>query len=163
MVVAITAEGFDGSTLHVRKRPIPGTRQVQETTIRCRPGTFEWRYGRADPGTHLDLLFAAGNEFARLWERAGMDGPGTVDWAKAGSPQWRGLPDARTLALDDVKRMTQELGKLPSARLVHYCLQGKTTEEIAAIYDVGEGERGMRSILDADLHAAAVFFRYVAK
>jgi hypothetical protein len=154
-----SGEGFEGAELHVRERPIPGTRQIQRSVMRCRPGTFEWRYGRGESGTPLSLLYQAGVEFSGLWERAGMDGPGTVDWAKAGSPQWRGLPDARVVALDDVKEMSRDLGKLVTARLVHYCVQGKTSTEIGMIYDLGERATG--HILESDLMAAAQFFRYV--
>lgn len=151
-------EGFDGSEVHIRERPIPGTRQVQETEIRCRPGTFEWRYGRAKPSTEMDMLYQAGVEFRRVWERAGMDGPGTVDWGKVGSTQWKGLPDTRCAALDEVKQITQTLGALTTARLVKYVVEEHTSRRIAVMF--GQTERDMASWLASDLTAAAVFFHY---
>ncbi|MHA6645658.1 hypothetical protein [Mesorhizobium sp. A623] len=42
------------------------TDRTARRTIRCRPGTFEWRYGR----NKQNALFHAGNQFATLWERA---------------------------------------------------------------------------------------------
>lgn len=151
-------EGFDGMETHIREREIPGTRQVQKMEQRSRPGTFEWRYGRGDPGSFVALLYQAGVEFGLLWERAGLDGPGTVDWSRSGVVQWRGLPHARTIALDAVKSMSQDLGKMVTARLVHYIAQGKTSGDIAALY--GFKEREMGAILEADLCAAAQHFKY---
>lgn len=153
--------GFDGSELHVRERPIPGTSRTQKTTQRCQPGSFAWRYGRGKPGSTFDVLFQAGSEFSRVVERAGLDGPGTVDWAKAGYSQWNGLPPARLVALDEWKRLTQDLGKLVTARLIQYVVQDKTGPQIAKMY--GRKPRDMTPILDADLLAAAVYFGYAWK
>jgi hypothetical protein len=62
--------GHEGAvTSKVRVRDLQGQRARTLTqTIRCRPGTFEWRYGR----NKQDALFHAGNHLAILWERAGM-------------------------------------------------------------------------------------------
>lgn len=154
-------EGFEGAELHERRRPIPGTRIVQVTTIRSMPGSFTWRYGRAEPGTTLDMLFQAGTEFSRLVEAAGMDAPGTVDWSKAGSSQWNGLPPARLIALDQWKRMTQDLGKLVTRRLVQYVCEGKTSRQIARMYR--RSEREMAAQLNSDLAMTAVYFGYAGR
>lgn len=151
-------EGFDGTEVFVRERPIPGTSQVQTMAIRSRPGSFVWRYARAAPQTLAAMLYHAGVEFGRLWERAGMDGPATVDWARSGVVQWRGLPPSKIMALDSIRPMVQELGKMVATRLVHYVVQEKTTGELAALY--GFKDREMGAILEADLCAAAQYFKY---
>lgn len=157
----LAREGFDGSELHIRKRLIPGTERTQESTYRAHQGTFSWKYGRGQPGSKADMLFQAGSEFGRILERAGLDGPGTVDWAKAGYSAWKGLPPARLIALDEWKRLTQSLGKLPTARLVQFVVQGRTTAEMGKIY--GMGTREAAFVVNADLMAVAEHFGYAGK
>ena len=154
-------EGFDGSVIYIRERPIPGTSRKQSTSIRSKPGTFEWRYCRGKPGSEMDMLYLAGSDFCELWERAGMDGPGSVDWAKSGTTQWRGLPDARVVALDEVKAMSRALGMLVTQRLVNYCVEGKTSRQIATAF--GDPERDMAIVLASDLKAAAIYLGYMPK
>jgi hypothetical protein len=151
-------EGFDGSVHYVRERQIAGTRLVTSHNMRCKPGTFEWRYGRARPGTELDMLYLAGVEFGRLWERAGMDAPRPVDWGMPGVAAWRGLPDARVEALSELKAVSRDLGKLVMARLVNYVVEGKTPRQIALQFDLDE--RDMAIVLASDLRAAASYFGF---
>lgn len=151
-------EGFDGHETFIRERPIPGTSQVQTMVIRGKPGTFVWRYAHAAPQTLAAVLYQAGTEFGRLWERAGMDGPATVDWTRSGAVQWRGLPHSKVMAMDSIKPMVQELGRMVATRLVHYIVQEQTTGELAALY--GFKDREMGAILEADLCAAAQYFKY---
>lgn len=153
--------GFDGSELHTRERLIPGTSRKQVTVSRSMPGTFENRYGRGAPGSMLDMLYQAGTEFARLCERCGHDAPGTVDFSKAGTTAWNGLPPSRLVALDQHKNMVRHLGKLVTARLQRYAVEGKTTRQIARSYR--RSEREMRAILDSDLARAAVYFGYAPR
>jgi len=152
----LAKEGFDGHEVHERQRAIPGTRQVQVTSMRCRPGTFEHRYGRAQPGSTLELLFQAGCEFGLIWEKAGLDGPGTVEWGKVGSTPWQGLPNARVAALDDCRRVWEGLGDLAMGRMVNYVVQGRTSRELSKTY--GREKREMSAILDSDLHRVAEYF-----
>lgn len=151
-------EGFDGSQLHVRERPIPGTSRKQEQTLRSQPGTFIWRYGRGK-NDRVEALFLAGSEFALVFERAGLDGPHGVDWSSSGASQWRGLPAPRLAALDKWKNVTQELGKLVTARLIQYVCERRTAGEIAKMYGVGNARKAA-IVLEEDLKAAAVYFGY---
>lgn len=152
-------EGFDGTVLHIRERPIPGTRQVQQTITRCQPGSFEWRYGRARPGTELDMLYHAGVEFGRIWENLGLNEPHGVDWLNAGGSSWRSsLPLSHLIAMEELKPMLRDLGKVIITRLRQYVVEGYTSRQIAASY--GTSERNMAIVLASDLKAAAVYFRY---
>lgn len=154
-------EGFEGSQLHVRERPIPGTRQKQEHAVRCVNGSFEKEYGVGKHDGLREALYQAGVAFGQIVERAGMDGPGTVDWSKVGTTQWRGQSDSRLVALQSWKKLTQELGKLVTARLILYVVEGKTSAQIAKKYR--RSKREIAAQLSSDLALAAIYFGYAPR
>src|SRR5690606_12006404 len=129
-------------------------------SVRARPGTFEWRYAReANKKTGDGALYYAGSDFARIWERAGLAAPGSVDWSSAGQSQWKGLPDGRAVAIDEVGKAERKIGQMNAAVLRAYCVRGETTSQIARAFEVSERE--MASFLKAALIAAALHFRYL--
>lgn len=147
--------GYDGTELRLR------TRARQRSVVRCKPGTFEWRYSVGEHDNVRESLYQAGVKFASIVERAGMDGPGTVDWGKVGSTQWRDLPMPRLLALDAWKHLAQDLGKLVTSRLIGYVVEGKTTAQLARKYRVSP--KMMAVQLNSDLAMAAVHFGYAPR
>lgn len=130
--------------------------------LRCRPGSFEWRYARRN----ADLtLYHAGNHYALLWEKAGTADARSPDLKATPGGQWKGLPDGRAVAMDEIRRMFDKerspntyLGKAQSARLTAYCVEGKTTAELASQY--GIPDRDMAAVLHQDLAACAAHFRF---
>lgn len=116
--------------------------------VRCRPGSFEWRYARSGGDHQLH----AGSDFARTWERAGISitSPLTGD-VKLGGGGWKGLPDGRAAALDQVLRWTRAIGGPITRRLVAYCVEGKTPREMATSYNGQVTPRQLADTLDLDL------------
>lgn len=131
------------------------TERSERKTMRCRPGTFEWRYGR----NKQDALFHAGNHFARLWEQAGTAGASSPSMEEASGSAWRGLPDGRVAAIDVLNAASFDLGRLPMSRLLDYCVSGFTTSEIAKKH--GQRERDIAAVLHQDLRACAMHFNYL--
>ncbi|ORE87720.1 hypothetical protein [Aurantimonas sp. 22II-16-19i] len=148
--------GMDGAVLHVR-RLHTGTQQVLTHSVRCRPGTFEWRYGREGN----EGLYHAGCDFARVWERAGIASAGSSSLVEGGggNGQWKGLPDGRCVAMDEVREVVREIGKLTAARMVSYCVEGFKTSEIAGRFGISEKE--MAAVLHMDLRTLAIHYRYL--
>lgn len=146
--------GKEGARLSSVKVKISNDRTTRQT-IRCRPGTFEWRYGR----NKQDALFHAGNHFARLWEQAGTAAACSPSMEEASGAAWRGMPDGRVAAIDVLNAASFELGKLPMSRLVDYCVLGLTSAEIAKKH--GQKERDMAAVVHQDLRACAIHFLYL--
>lgn len=154
--VAATAAGYEGAkraTADVRE---PGRRKAKRT-IRARPGTFEWVFGRR---TSDIALFHAGSHFAQLWEKAGTADAKSPDYEGVGGSSWKGLPDKRCDAISELNRASKKLGDGPTQRLTHYCIYGKTAAEIAAMY--GVGDREMALVLKQDLRDCAICFRFLS-
>lgn len=147
------AREADGTKLELREVRTD-VEAVSTIRVRCRPGSFEWRYSRSSSNQ-----FHAGCEFARAWERAGITlaSPLLGD-VKIGGGGWKGLPDARVKALDEVLRITREIGGPVTRRLVLYTVEGMTPKEIAKSYNVAE--RKMADVLDIDLIDLAKVMRY---
>lgn len=146
--------GCDGAVMRRFAVQITSARQEQKS-VRNRPGTFEWRYNRDDKT--LTALYLAGVKFADMMERAGASDPHTVNWAMSGGAGWRGLPDGRVVALDELKGVMRDLGQITSSRLTQFCVRGHTTSEIARAY--GVSEREMAPVLKMDLRELATILR----
>lgn len=146
--------GKEGTKLAKVKVKISAERSERQT-IRCRPGTFDWRYGR----DKQDALFHAGNHFARLWEQAGTAEACSPSMEGASGAAWRGMPDGRVAAIDVLNAASFELGKMPLSRLIDYCVNGLTSAEIARKH--GQKERDMAPVLHQDLRACAMHFLYL--
>jgi hypothetical protein len=146
--------GKEGTKLAKVKVKISAERSERQT-IRCRPGTFDWRYGR----DKQDARFHAGNHFARLWEQARTAAACTPSLESASGAAWRGMPDGRVAAIDVLNAASFELGRLPLSRLIDYCVNGLTSAEIARKH--GQKERDMAPVLHQDLRACAMHFLYL--
>jgi len=149
-----TGPGYDGAEHFTTRVKVSLTRS-EPRLIRARPGTFEWRYNRDD--SNLTPLYHAGVKFADLWERAGAASASSPDWRLSGGGDWKGLPDARLMAMDQIKAARLDIGKWGTARLVDYCVMGSTVAEMAEKYDTDE--RVMAHVLAMDLRACAVHFK----
>lgn len=147
--------GFDGAVVVEDSVHISTVRDATRL-LRCRPGSFEWRYGRKHDNT---ALYHAGIHFSELWERAGIAQLTGPDLARVGSSGWRGLPDARAVAISDINEARKELGRWTVSRLVDYCVMGSTASEMAQKYDTDD--RGMAHILHQDLRQCAFHFHYL--
>lgn len=148
--------GMDGAITQDVPVRITQTR-VETRGFRSKPGTFEWRYGRKSAdGT----LYHAGCHYATLWERAGTAAASSPDLEAIGGGAWKGLPDGRASAMSTLREAFKELGKLPTSRLTAYCVDGRTTAEIAR--QNGTTERNMAPVLDQDLRACALHFHFLS-
>lgn len=126
-------------------------------TIRARPGTFSWRFGR-DTQT---ALHHAGSHFAQLWEKAGIAVASSADFlrgVKSGYPQ--GISEARLVAMQKVAGIVTDLGRYSTERLIDYCVIGLTTAEIARKH--GQKEREIAAVLHQDLRSLAFHLRYLS-
>jgi len=80
-----------------------------------------------------------------------------VDYESAGSgSQWKGLPDGRLAAMDEIKQVRLDVGKWGMARLVDYVVMGTPSSKMAEKY--GKDERAMSFVLHEDLRAVAFHF-----
>jgi hypothetical protein len=149
--------GFDGTKIMTSTVRLSSAR-TEKRSVRARPGTFEWRYGRKSADA---ALYHAGCHFADLWERAGTAAAKSRDLTQVGTPGWRGLPEGRAAALDAVGTATRELGRFATWRLMAYCVEGQTTAEIARRQDAPE--RDMAAVLHQDLKACAEWCKFVGK
>lgn len=151
-----TGPGYDGAQEFSAPVRLSLTR-VEPRTIRCRPGTFEWRYGRK---TQDGTLYHAGCHLAVLFERAGTAAASSPDMdGQGGGGAWKGLPDGRVAALDALKPIIEALGTEPKLRLVAYCVEGVTVSEIATF--AGIPDRDMAAIIHSDLMALAKHLHYL--
>jgi hypothetical protein len=150
--------GHDGAkTLKVRVRDLQGQRARTLTlTIRCKPGSFEWRYGR----NKQDALFHAGNHLAILWERAGMTIASSANFLRGTTSGYAtGLADGRAQAIDKLDGFRDAMGQKPAERLIDYCVLGLTTAEIAR--KDGAKERDMAPVLHQHLRDCARHFKFM--
>lgn len=146
--------GKDGARLIKVKTRISGARTADQT-VRCRTGTFEWRYGRKQTA-----LFHAGNQFARLWEQAGIAVASSSDFLRGTRSGYAtGISDGRVAAIDTLKGAVEKLGHFTSRRLIMYCVEGKTASEIGKAEQCSGREIG--TVLNNDLRQCAVHFRYL--
>ncbi|MEH6721035.1 MAG: hypothetical protein V7704_19320 [Aurantimonas endophytica] len=147
--------GPDGTIVEAR-RIRTGTEAVATFRVRCRPGTFEWRYGRFG-----NAQYHAGADFARTWERAGIALAGGLHLEQSsGGSGHGGLSDRRMLALDRIRGIAAEIGGPMTRRLVSYCVDGCTPKEIAATYRHQVTDRQVSDTLDLDLHELAKAMNY---
>lgn len=146
--------GYDGAQEYDAPVRLSLTR-VESRTIRCRPGTFEWRYGRK---TSDGTLYHAGCHFAVLWERAGTAAAASPNMEAEGHGAWKGLPDGRVAALDALRPIVGALGIQPKLRLIAYCVEGASISDIANL--AGVPIRDMAAVLHQDLKALASHLHY---
>lgn len=147
-------EGFGGTEVRTETVRISRSRTERRTT-RAMPGTFEWRYGRDSS----DPRYLAGSHFARIWERASHLGASAIDYGSVSGGDWKGLPDGKAVAIQDIHGLMKELGKLCSARLTNYCVLGHTSADIGSSF--GIAERDVPAVLNEDLRAVAMALRYM--
>lgn len=147
--------GYDGSIEINTSVRITATRS-EARSLRCRPGTFEWRYGRANADA---ALYHAGIRFAELWEFAGTASASSPDLAAIGGGMWRGIQTGRLEAMEKIKAARIDIGKWGSARLVDYCVMGSTASEMAKKYNTDD--RSMAIVLNEDLRACALHFEHL--
>jgi hypothetical protein len=146
--------GKEGAKLSKVKVKISLDRTARRT-IRCRTGTFEWRYGRKQ-----SALFHAGNEFATLWERAGIAVASSADFLRGtGSGYPTSISDGRVAAIDALRGCVEKLGHFTFERLMMYCVEGMTATEIARSERCSGREIGM--VLNNDLRQCAIHFRFL--
>lgn len=148
--------GYDGAQEYSAPVRLSLTR-VEQRTIRCRPGTFEWRYGRK---TADGTLYHAGCHFAVLYERAGTAAASSPDLeGQGGGGAWKGLPDGRVAALDALNPINEKLGIEPRLRLIAYCVEGATVSELAIL--AGIPNRDMAAVIHQDITALAKHLHYL--
>lgn len=156
-------EGYAGAVLVTSRVRVTAIRH-ETRSLRCRPGTFEWRYGRENADA---ALYHAGIALAGLWERAEVGSSASPDLRRAGGSGWKGLPESRLEALDLIRALRVSLDKhdrWSMPRLVDYCVLGTPAREIAQKEsDCGRhvSAREMALVLEGDLRAAADHFRLV--
>jgi len=130
--------------------------RIERQQYRCRPGSFEWRYGR----NKQDALFHAGSHLAILWERAGMTVASSGDFLRGiRSGYAQGIAEGRVAALDKLQGFRDELGAVPSAQLIEYCVEGRTAAEVA--HANGMKERDMATVLHHHLKVCALHFDFM--
>lgn len=145
--------GYEGAVEIDASVRVTATR-YENRLLRCQPGTFEWRYGRKGAEA---ALYHAGIHLADLWERAGTASASSVDYeASGGGGQWKGLPDGRLVAMDQIRQVRLDVGKWGMARLVDYVVMGTPSSKMAEKY--GKDERAMSHVLHEDLRAVAFHF-----
>lgn len=149
--------GKDGAKLVGVKIRISAGRN-ERRIMRCKPGTFEWRYGR----NKQDALFHAGNHLAILWERAGMTIASSANFLRGITSGYAtGLADGRAQAIDKLDGFRKAMGQKPAERLIDYCVLGLTTSEIAR--KDGAKERDMAPVLHQHLKDCATHFHLLGK
>jgi hypothetical protein len=147
--------GYDGAVEIETSVRITATRS-EVRSLRCRPGSFEWRYGRANADA---ALYHAGVRFAELWEFAGTSSASSPDLGAVGGGMWRGIQTGRLEAMDKIKAARSDIGKWSMARLVDYCVMGSTASEMARKYN--SEDRAMAYVLNEDLRACALHFEHL--
>lgn len=146
--------GKDGTTL-TKVRVRISSHRVDSMVMRCRPGTFEWRYGR----NRQTVLFHAGSHFAQLWERAGATVASSIDFLRGTRSGFKGgIADGRVFAIDALAGAAEGIGRFSFERLIDYCVKGQTAAEIARVHS--EKERDIAAILNADLKSCARHFGF---
>jgi len=146
--------GFDGTKVSKVSVRVSSNRTTKQS-VRAMPGTFEWRYGRGGPGMYL---YHAGSHYARLWEQAGTASASSPDLNGTSGAGWKGIPEKRLEAMEELKGAAAVLGALVSARLTAYCAQGLTAKQIGLKFEINE--RDVAPVLEQDLVACAKCFGY---
>jgi len=147
--------GKDGTKLTTVRTRLAGN-MTGRKTIRSRPGSFEWRYGR----NAQSALYHAGSQFARLCERAGMTIASSADFLRGtSSGHMTDMAEGRIAAIDKLKALAG-LGHASTERLISYCVEGKTADEIAQGCDANK--RDMAAVLHQDLRALAKELQFAA-
>ncbi|MGB3536814.1 MAG: hypothetical protein WBA42_01505 [Mesorhizobium sp.] len=132
------------------------TDRTARRTIRCMPGTFEWRYGR----NKQDALFHAGNQFAVLWERAGIAVASSADFLRGTASGYAtSISDGRVAAIDALRGAVEKLGHFSFDRLMMYCVQGMTAAEIGRLEM--RSDRETATVLANDLRQCAIHFKFL--
>lgn len=147
--------GYDGTKISKVNVRISSNRATRQS-VRSLPGTFEWRYGRGGSGVYL---YHAGTHYARLWEQAGMASASSPDLGGRIGAGWKGIPDKRLEAMDELNIALPILGMLVSARLTDYCAMGLTAAQIGMKHDIDK--RDVPAVLEQDLRACAKHFRFI--
>ncbi len=148
--------GKDGTVMTGVHLRVSGQRTTVQS-VRCRPGSFEWRYGRQKQGA----LFHAGSQFAQMWERAGATVASSADFLRGTQSGFAtGLAEGRAAAMQQLRGIVERLGQAPTDRLIAYCVKGETTTEMAHRHDVAE--RVMGAVLALDLKACAQALRFAS-
>ncbi len=147
--------GYDGAIEIDTETRISGERS-KFNLLRCRPGSFEWRYGRK---TADAALYHAGIKFAELWEFAGTASASSPDLGAIGGGMWRGIQNGRLEAMDKIDAARDSIGAVGTALLVDYLVMGSTASEMGPKYSI-DG-RSMAIILDHHLHSCANHFRHL--
>ncbi|MBZ9873096.1 hypothetical protein LB542_19805 [Mesorhizobium sp. BR1-1-9] len=147
--------GYDG-TIEIETAVRMTATRSEPRILRCRPGTFSWRYGRKSADASL---YHAGVRFAELWEIAGVADNRSPSFEQKIAGQWKSIPDARLEAMDKIEAARSDIGKWGTARLVDYCVMGTSAADIATKY--GSDERAMAHVLYEDLRACAAHFEFV--
>ncbi|WP_439618453.1 hypothetical protein [Shinella sp.] len=146
--------GFDGTRVSRVKVKASGSRDIRQS-VRSLPGTFEWRYGRGGAG---QALYEAGTHYARLWETAGLASASSPDLGGHIGAGWKGVPDKRLDATDELNAAFPVLGMATSARLTDYCASGLTSDQIGKKHNIDK--RAVPAVLEQDLVACAKHFRF---
>lgn len=149
----IDLAGYDGNVL-VRVSTRITSHRVDHRIMRCRPGSFDWRYAKRQ-----SALYHAGNQFRLLWEKAGIALASSVDFmrgTKSGSQM--GISESRLHALQSLSCVVTDLGRFSTERLIDYCVLGHTTAELANKHALPD--RDMAAVLDKDLRSCADAMRY---
>ncbi|MCB1469042.1 MAG: hypothetical protein KDK08_18310 [Rhizobiaceae bacterium] len=147
--------GKDGTRLASVKIKVSALR-TERRIMRCKPGTFEWRYGRDKQGAE----FHAGNHLAILWERAGMTIASSSDFLRGISSGYpTGISDGRVAAIDKLNGFRAHVGTAGAERMIDYCVLGLTTAEIARKKNMGQRE--ISTVLHNDLNETAQFLDFV--
>ena len=147
--------GYDGAIEIETSVRITATRS-EARSLRCRPGSFEWKWGRSGASSSM---YHAGIKFAEIWEFAGTASASSPDLAAVSGGQWRGIQSGRLEAMEKIKEARMDIGKWGTARLVDYCVMGSTASEIARKY--GHDDRQMAIVLTEDLRACALHFGFL--
>jgi hypothetical protein len=147
--------GKEGARTTIVRTKLSSGRSGKQV-MRCKPGTFEWRYGRQKQ----DALFHAGSHLAQLWERAGIALASSADFLRGTSSGYAiGIGDGRVAAIDKLDGFRAAMGIKASERLIDYCVIGLTSTEIAK--KNGTKERDMAPVLHQDLRDCAIHFHFV--
>lgn len=147
--------GKDGTRLASIKIKVSALR-TERRVMRCKPGSFEWRYGRDKQGAE----FHAGSHLAILWERAGMTIASSSDFLRGISSGYpTGISDGRVAALDKLNGFRTHVGTAGAERMIDYCVLGLTTAEIALKKNISQRE--MSTVLHNDLKETAQFLDFL--
>lgn len=142
--------GKDGMRVGVVQQPISGSRS-RRVSMRCRPGSFEWSFGRKKRD---NALFLAGSQLAILWEKAGMTVASSAAFLRGVSSGYKtGVSDGRLAAIDGLLGWKDYVGTAGAERMIAYCVEGKTSTELAMLAQVPPRE--MTAVLTSDLRATA--------